>query len=375
MTDAASDTGFEPEGWPFGLLTLIANVLDRAVLQGMALAFEKALVYPQEERARLRASVIPYTTALLERDPSVFFHFLDELSRDLRPETVARRPCADGTIATRVFPSDYVPFASGPAACPENATVWVEHWTHAHDRARATIVLLHGFTMGSPAFDARVMMAARWFALGLDVALVTLPYHGRRASAQCRYSGELFASWDVGQLSEAVRQSVHDVHLVVEWLRSRGRGPVGVLGVSLGGYATALLAALRDDLAFAIPVVPAVSLADLPFRLLERRLAGLEAPFTSDELERAYRIHSPLTYPLRTARQSVLIVGGRGDAVTPVSHVRRLWRHWGEPKAAWFSGGHVAAFRRSQMVGAIEAHLAELGLTDRQPAASGLRAA
>jgi len=31
-----------------------------------------------------------------------------------------------------------------------------------------------------------------------------LPYHGWRASARCRYSGELFASWHVGQLNEAV---------------------------------------------------------------------------------------------------------------------------------------------------------------------------
>jgi hypothetical protein len=72
----------------------------------------------------------------------------------------------------------------------------------------------------------------------------------------------------------------------------------------------------------------------------------------------------------------VLIVGGRGDAVTPVSHARSLWRHWGRPKAMWFSGGHVVAFRRARVVEAIEEHLGDLGLI-RAPlgAKGGARAA
>jgi pimeloyl-ACP methyl ester carboxylesterase len=81
---------------------------------------------------------------------------------------------------------------------------------------------------------------------------------------------------------------------------------VGLLGVSLGGYVTALLAALRHDLAFAIPVVPAACLADLPLRLYARSGARGAAPFTFEELDRGYRIHSPLAYPLRMPRERSL---------------------------------------------------------------------
>ena len=377
--DGTSDIDLEPEPWPSGILTLVANALDRLVLRGMAMAFQAALVPPANERALLRASVMPYTIPALERDPRAFFAFLDQPAPQLRPQPVAHRAIPGGMIVTRRVPSDYVPFSRAGgrlAACEENETLWFEHWMHTERRPSATVVLLHGFTMGSPAFDARVMMAERWFERGLDVVLVMLPYHGRRASACCRYSGELFASWDVGQLNEAVRQSVHDVDRVVRWLLECGRGPVGLLGVSLGGYVTALLAALRDDLAFAIPVVPAVCLADLPVRLFARSGDRHDAPFTFGELERAYRVHSPLTYPLRTPRERVLVIGGRGDAVTPVSHARRLWRHWGEPASTWFSGGHVVAFRRFQLVDAIHAHFASLGLLDADAVTSrALRAA
>src|SRR5205085_980553 len=107
---------------------------------------------------------------------------------------------------------------------------------------RPTVVALHGFTMGHPAIDAYVLMASRWFAAGLDVAFVTLPFHGARSPRSARFSGELFGSWHVGRLNEAVRQAVHDVSIVARWLRRESASHLGLIGLSLGGYVAALLA-------------------------------------------------------------------------------------------------------------------------------------
>src|SRR5262245_12880206 len=94
----------EPEPWPLGVLTLVANGLDRVVLRGMALAFRAVLLPPGDELARLRASVAPYATAALERDPKTFFAFLDEPARDIRPQPTAHRAVPGGTIVTRRLP-------------------------------------------------------------------------------------------------------------------------------------------------------------------------------------------------------------------------------------------------------------------------------
>jgi hypothetical protein len=144
--------------------------------------------------------------------------------------------------------------------------------------------------------------------------------------------------------------------------------------MSLGGYLTALLAALLPDLAFAIPVVPAVCLGDLPTRLFARSRAGrggFSPPLTLSEMRRGYHVHSPLTYPLALPRERVLIIGARGDAVTPIAHGRALWDHWRRPAAIWFSGGHVAPFQRSRVAAAVAAHLTRAGILDgdRAPAA------
>jgi hypothetical protein len=127
--------------------------------------------------------------------------------------------------------------------------------------------------------------------------------------------------------------------------------------MSLGGYIAALLAACHRDLAFVIPVVPAVCLADLPVRLFALSRGGQTPPLSSAELRGAYRIHSPLFHRLAIPRARALIIAALGDGITPAWQARRLWKHWGRPRAIWFSGGHVSPFHRSRMAEAIESHL------------------
>src|SRR5262249_42933754 len=156
-----------------------------------------------------------------------------------------------------------------------------------------------------------------------------LPFHGARAPRWARYSGEAFGAWDVGRLNEAVRQAVHDVDLVRRWLVADTAVPVGLVGLSLGGYLTALIAGLCPDLGFAVPVVPPSSRSWLPQRPFGfGRRAAPRLPVPPDVLQRAYRVHCPLTFPLAIAREKTFIVGGLGDGVVPPEQVEKLWRHW-----------------------------------------------
>jgi hypothetical protein len=268
-------------------------------------------------------------------------------------------------VVHRIFASAYEPWHRDPhlEPCAENERVHVEHWTHDWQPTPATVIALHGFTMGDPRIDALVLMAQRWFNLGVDVAMVTLPFHGARAACTARFSGEAFGSWHVGALNEAVRQAVHDVSLVATWLRRQSDAPVGVTGLSLGGYVTALLAGLCPDLAFAIPVAPPVHLGVLPSRLYSiSRYAREGAPFSPAELEDAYRVHSPLTYPLALPRERALIIAARGDRIVPPEQPYALWRHWRGADIYWFSGSHFAPFRRPAILAAGARHLRKLGI-------------
>lgn len=358
------------EAWFDRPRTAVGRALDSAALHGMCLAFDASLALDAEERTRVRESVAPYATPELRRDPRRFFAFLDQPARPQLLTSTTRRALQGGSVIGRRFVSGYrrfdPTFEDDIADCKENRLVHVEHWRHDATPA-ATVVALHGFTMGNARFDAFILMAAQWYRLGLDIALVTLPFHGPRCPRTARYSGEFFASWHVGRLNESVRQAVHDVDLVQRWLADEDRAPVGLLGLSLGGYVASVLATQRSTPAFVIPVVPPSSLASLPSQLfaLSRHHRAGEAPLSQLELEAAYRVHSPLTYPLAVPKERVLIIAGRGDRIVPPEQPHSLWRHWDEPAIHWYSGSHVAPFRRPEILAAGRRHLQSLGILDR----------
>lgn len=352
-----------------GALTTIARWLDEAALASLCWMFDRTLVDAVDPQ-RLRASLAPYVTPALAREPQAFFAFVGEPTDAAPITSVPVRRLPGGVLVTHRFRSDYRRWDANredrEAQCEENAIVPVQHWRHEGAGARGTVLALHGFTMGHPRVDARVLRAADWYAAGLDVVMPILPFHGARSPRFARHSGALFGSWDVGRLNEAVRQSVWDVHRVHAWVRRERPFPVGLFGVSLGGYVSALLAELSAAWAFVMAVAPAVCLASLPCRLhaRSRHGRGAEPPLDMATLRLGYRVHSPLTHRLRTARERVLIVAGRGDRVVPPAHPQALWEHWGEPRILWFSGSHFAPFRRASIVEAGLAHVAALGITD-----------
>lgn len=332
----------------------------------MRLAFGAMLQPSRADCAAAASAAAPYLTNALLSDPRGFFRFLDQPPRPTTMKELYRRPLANGEVVTRELATWYQPYACSGTwpACVENDRVVVEHWMHRSAPPRATILALHGFSMGTAWIDAHVLMAARWFALGFDVALMALPFHGPRCPATARYSGELFASWDVGRTNEAIRQAVHDVDVVHRWIAAETGRPVGVLGLSLGGYIAALMAGLCEDLAFVIPLVPPVTLDALVGSMLalDTPPTVLAPPIPFADLRAAHAVHSPLTHPLAIPRERVLIVGARGDCIVPPEHAYALWRHWGEPAIHWYSGSHLAPFRRARLVARVAAHLDSLGL-------------
>ncbi len=345
------------QGWGGRWLTRVGTTLDATVLGAMQMAVDALLMPSPEALPELRASADLVTDQRLAGNPARFFSFCQAPGGATASSSWARN-LDGGAVMAREISIRYRPYASERAF--ENGgrggairdALRFEHWVHGPRRPRATVIALHGFAMGRPRVDALVLMAAQWFALGLDVALVTLPHHGSRSQG-ARFSGEHFAVPDVGRLAEAVRQAVFEVRLLQQWLRRETEAPVGILGVSLGGYIGALMAGLYDDLDFVVPMVPPVCIGDLAWRFFMRsrhHRQGLPPAFSRDELRTAFRVHSPLAHSPRTPRERLAIVAGRGDRIVPREHPHALWEHWGHPPIHWFAGGHLSPFGRGRII-------------------------
>jgi pimeloyl-ACP methyl ester carboxylesterase len=353
-------------GW---LLTAVAATVDDLAVRAARILVDRALMPAPDEVETLRASARFYQEAPFADDPRRFFGFLERSCPVPEVTLAPRARVAEGERLAITFPSPYQPanpaYAAEFGTFAENRVVHAELWRHRDGGPRPTVIGLHGFGMGHPTLDAAAIMAPALFAAGLDVALLTLPLHGARAPRRTCFSGQLFANPNVPRINESIAQAIHDLAALRAWLRARDAGPVGVLGLSLGGYVAALAAALMDDLDFAIPVVAPACFGDLAHRFmatssLYRRCES--AALSRQEFRAIYGIHSPLAHGPRLPRGRVLIVAARGDRVVPAEHAVGLWAHWGGPRLAWFTGSHLVPFGRAHVLQEILGFLAECGV-------------
>ncbi len=328
-------------------------------------------VDPGDQRVRLTGLAAAYGDGTLGH-PSPFFPAPAE-------PTVTLTSVGNGPLGTQVvdlrYRSDYEPFL--PAARDlhlrviENLTAHARWWTSG--RGRPTIVLLHGWAGGNHWVTERAFAVPYWLRHGYDVAAFVLPFHGERApGTHPMRSGALFPSPNPMRTNEGFGQAIYDLRALSRFLRGRGSPAIGALGMSLGGYTTALWASVAgpDDaggIDFAVAMIPAVSMARLMWRHAEHTPVGARAAragITEDLLVDAFAVHEPTIRPARLPRERLFVIAGRGDRITPPEHAEALAAHWGVD-VRWFDGGHLAQLGRGDPLRDVRRELGKLGFAGR----------
>ncbi|HET7524034.1 MAG TPA: prolyl oligopeptidase family serine peptidase [Acidimicrobiales bacterium] len=303
-------------------------------------------------------------------DPASVFRPPPEV--EVRARRLGRQVWAPtvGHIDLLTFPSPYEP------ACPDlaesflshsrNSIARAQHWRHP-DGPRPTIVVVHGFT-GSPYWFNSSFFSLPWFyGHGCDVVLVTLPFHGARNDRIAPFSGSGLFTDGLGHFHEAMLQSVCDLRVVIDYLQAGGVENVGITGLSLGGYLTALMAAVEPRLHMAIPnsaVTDLAGLIDGWFPAGHVLKVGLRQGGISEQAFRAsMSLHSPLRYPSLLSTDRLFVIGGLGDRLAPPEQSARLIEHWGRPKAHWFQGSHILHVGRAHYLREIGRFLKATGFS------------
>jgi pimeloyl-ACP methyl ester carboxylesterase len=346
------------------LIGSAASTVDRAFVAAIQMRqrshrrrTEGAMSHDQrmERLARVRET---YDAPELLASPDAFFPPPAPVAPHVR--TVRRLPWGGECLALS-WESACEPFAplvrDAYLAHTHNRTAHARLYTSAR-APRPAIILVHGYLAGQWAVEERAW-PIRWMNhRGLDVALFVLPFHGVRG----RPDGGVppFPGSDPRFTNEGFRQAVADLRALMAVLRERGAPAVGVMGMSLGGYTTALLATLERELAFAVPLIPLASVAD--FAREQGRLGtGEHAALQHAALEAANHIVSPLARPRAIARERVLIVGAEADQVTPISHAERLAAHLDAPFLR-AHGGHMLQLWRKEAFRAVREMLVRNGV-------------
>lgn len=319
------------------MLGVLAASFDRvvttAVLQRSGRTAQEAALGAVERARALHA--------LLERyeDCGDFF----EEPTPARPAVQERKR----NVIDLRWPSDYEPF---------NRDIAAEYLSHGRNltcvvrlfpqkkRPRGTVILLHGYLGGVPTIEERIWPVDWFLQLGFNVGLFVLPFHGPRGRP---LTPPIFPGADPRITIEGFRQAVHDLRRFVLWVEEQGLGPTGVMGMSLGGYTSALVATVEQRLSFVVPFIPLASIAK--FAMDRGRFVGsrIQKEQQRDLVDRLYRVVSPLARPVLVPPGGRLVVAGEADRITPVEHARMIAEHFEAPLET-FAGGHVVQIGRTR---------------------------
>jgi pimeloyl-ACP methyl ester carboxylesterase len=252
----------------------------------------------------------------------------------------------DGTLLDLMWPSAYRPtLARGRAELarwPRCATAHARLFLHREPAP--TVICIHGWRAGNPRVAEQSWRAHRLYAAGLDVALFILPHHGPRGPIAPRRIAPFPSQGNLVRTNEGFGQAIADLRQLRRFLEARGAGVVGVAGMSLGAYVSALWATLDAELAFAALLIPLADLTTATIDAEARR--GVRLP---DEVaaaaSRAMAVHRPLARAPRLPGARMTVVMAEGDVITGPRHARALAAHFGAELAAAPGGHLVRAWR------------------------------
>lgn len=330
--------------------TAVTDVMVRTFAASAVGALAMPVGYHPLEMARSVADLDVYECAAEFADPELFFRRppggIEVRAKKMRVGSLRRRR---GERLELRFESPFVPV--NPRLRPRwkrhrrNRTAHARYWRHL-DGPRPTLIAVHGFGAEAYRLNEWFFELPTLFAMGYDVLLFVLPFHGARQAVTSPFSGHGFFSGGICAINEAFAQAVCDLRVLIDYLElERGVDRVGITGISLGGLTTALMASVEPRLYCAIPNVPVVSLADLVLEwepigsAVRAMLNGMRRPLS--DVRQLLACACPLSYQPRVPRERLMIIGGVGDRLAPPKHARLLWDHWGRCRLHWFPGSHL----------------------------------
>jgi dienelactone hydrolase len=189
-------------------------------------------------------------------------------------------------------------------------------------------VYYHGVVQAKESFLDAVPLARRLADAGFVVALPDAPGHGERpagATLVARLRESL-----PREFCADIEQSADEAPALLDWLAARpevdGRR-LGVLGISMGGYTSAVVAArVSNRLSAAVCIAGAADLAACMAAtdsIAPGKWGPLDRSIDAETRERIARI-DPLGYPQRFAPLPLLVLHGERDTWNPCATSERF---------------------------------------------------
>lgn len=353
------------------LVTIVEAVLDRT----FTLSVNLLAGVPSPSDVREAQRLISQAAETAERrgwlrDPAAFHPRPPRIDEWEEIESMGRQLMRPMRFKTLRFESGYQPHPSLERdrwnGYEENRDAYAYVLEHEPGPAgtppRPWLVCIHGFSQGDVASGLMSFDARRFHEeLGFNVLMPVLPLHGPRARG--RSGGDVMHP-DFVNMIHFFAQALWDIRRMLAWIRERGGDRIGVWGVSMGGYTTALLASFENDLECVISGIPPTDFCNVARDNMPWIMKSYEHEMSVDwnEVRQMMHVVSPLTFDPLIPRERRFIYAGVADRVVRPDQSRALWRRWDQPDIRWIPGGHVAMQFRKRTFDYVEEALGRSGL-------------
>ncbi|WP_336974568.1 alpha/beta hydrolase [Bacillus thuringiensis] len=225
---------------------------------------------------------------------------------------------------------------------PCNDTVTGEAFINK-DEYSPNVILVHGWRMDSTN-KLKNIFQQKMVDLGWNMYYFSMPYHFDREPEASLYSGEYMISANVERTVEASQQAVADLRALIHWIKENKKGPVILIGISLGGFITNLTTLVEPQIDVLVSIFYANRLSysiwkTNPGKYIKKDLQ--EHGVTYEDLINHWKITDPSQSVPVMNKDNILLISAKNDQYVHIEDTDYLWEAWEKPARYVYNGGHA----------------------------------
>jgi len=204
------------------------------------------------------------------------------------------------------------------------------------------IILIHGWRASSLNRLEEVFLES-FKERKYNIYNYILPFHMERSEDTALYSGESFVSANVSRTLKSIKQSISDIRALIRYIKEIKKGKIVIIGLSLGGIVSNLLAEVEENIDVLISLFYA---NDLSYTIFETEVGRyikrdfVNNNFSKELLSKSWKIINPSLRKPVIDMDNILLISGKYDKYVLNIDTDNLWNNWDKPLREIYISGH-----------------------------------